>query len=66
MGDAASTAFAVLVGVILLMALYASIILLIACVIGVFLLFGLALAVNAVIERLRACSGRRTTRTPAP
>jgi hypothetical protein len=58
MGDAASTAFAVLVGVILLMALYAGIVIVFGFVIGVALLFLLALAINAIVEFVRGLLSR--------
>lgn len=50
MGDAASTVFAVLVGIVLLMLLYAGILLIVGFVVFLFLLFGVALLVNSVVE----------------
>jgi hypothetical protein len=58
MGDAASTAFAVLVGVILLMALYAGIVIWIGLVVALALLFLLALAINAAVEFVRGLLSR--------
>jgi hypothetical protein len=58
MGDAASTVFAVLVGIILLMLLYAGVVVIVGIVIALFLLFGIALALNAIVEFIRGLLSR--------